>query len=659
MRLFSRKPVLRCKIDGAKAALSRHPKKKDAMFRRRILCVLGLSGLCVLAVAALVRHSTTALAALQPAAQAASTGQTVKPAPVQSSTVLQSNVNLVLVDVVATVHGNPVLTLDRERFHVFEDGKERPIVAFDQRRPAPSQAPALARQIQQQIASLPSNTYTNLPVYPSTGVTNVLLLDALNTPVKDQQEARVEMIQYLSNIKPGTELAVFTLASHLQLVEGFTTDAAKLAEALKSRKAASSQSVLQEPQDSSAQMQLEKEAASLEQSGNPPIFTIQSIEQFEADLTTFQMDLRVRMTLDAFDELARYLGGVPGRKNLIWFSGSFPITLDPDQSQTSYRNAESYADAIRQTDDLLTAARVAVYPIDARGLMTSPTLDVAYQPSQNSIGASGHGRASTRSAGGNINSDDTKFLNQNEEEHDSMKTVADETGGRAFYNLDDLKTAVAEAVDNGDSFYTLGFVPRGKLNGQYRRIKVEVDGGHYELSYRKGYYADTPGRPSSHNPGAATPMESAILHGAPDATQVIFAARVLPATDPAFAGIKMAKGVVGEMASSLKGPLRRYFVDFTVDPTTVAFTQAPDGSHQAQLEFALMGYDPDGNRVNYYGQSFQLDLSAERYASTLRYGVRVRLPLDLPASSDSLRMAVLDETTQHTGSLEIPLRISK
>ena len=39
---------------------------------------------------------------------------------------------------------------------------------------------------------------------------------------------------------------------------------------------------------------------------------------------------RVRITLTAFQDLARYLAGYPGRKNVMWISGAFPIVLFPD-----------------------------------------------------------------------------------------------------------------------------------------------------------------------------------------------------------------------------------------------------------------------------------------------------------------------------------------
>jgi len=297
--------------------------------------------------------------------------------------------------------------------------------------------------------------------------------------------------------------------------------------------------------------------------------------------------------------------------------------------------------------------------VDARGLMNSPTVDAAYTPSGNTMTVSNRGRGSSHGMEQNVASDVTKFENQNAEEHDSMKTLAEETGGKAFYNGNDLKDAVAEAVENGDSYYTIGFVPAGKLNGKYRRIKVEIDDGHYDLAYRRGYYADPTNKPSDHNPGVPSPIDEATLHGAPPATQIIFAARVLPATDPAFAKVKMTKGAIGEMAKSLKGPLHRYFVDFTVDPTTVAFNPAMGGERDAQIEFVLMAYDADGNRVNYLDNGFQISLNAARYAFTMSHGIRAQMALDLPAGAGFLRVAVLDLTTQHAGSLEVPLTVPR
>jgi len=130
---------------------------------------------------------------------------------------------------------------------------------------------------------------------------------------------------------------------------------------------------------------------------------------------------------------------------------------------------------------------------------------------------------------------------------------------------------------------------------------------------------------------------------------VIFAARVLPATDPAFAGVKM----------EMKGPLRLYIVDFTVDPTTVTFNSAAEDAHEAQLEFVLTAYDRDGNRVNYVDKGFQINLNPERYTWTLDHGLHARIALDVPAAQTSLRIAVQDLNASRVGSLEVSLSAAK
>ena len=55
------------------------------------------------------------------------------------------------------------------------------------------------------------------------------------------------------------------------------------------------------------------------------------MEQFQRDNDSVQSQLRAKYTLDAMNALARYLVGFHGRKNLVWFSGSFPINILPYQ----------------------------------------------------------------------------------------------------------------------------------------------------------------------------------------------------------------------------------------------------------------------------------------------------------------------------------------
>lgn len=587
------------------------------------------------------------------------------PSPASPATVLHAQTNLVLVDVVVLDRGKPVHGLSKSRFHVFEDGHEQAISSFDEHQPPVM--PPNAAKVTADIAALPPHTYTNVSPYPDTGTVNVLLLDALNTPLADQQQARKDMVEYLTKIPQGTPVAIFTLASRLQLVTGFTTNAAQLADAVKTR-SASSQSVVLEEQADSTQSVMDSQIANMEMDGLPSD-AIGALQEFEADFTAFQTNLRVQMTLDAFQELARYLSGVPGRKNVIWFSGSFPITIDPDPSlPRSFRNVEEYATQIRQTGSLLTAARVAVYPVDARGLFTSPTTAVNYTPappapaSRPARGGSVQRGTPPGTGGDPVQKDYTKFLNQTAEEHESMDTIAEETGGKAFYNANNLKAAAEDAIEDGSSYYTIAYDPGPqKFDGSFRRIKVSVEKGSFKLAFRNGYYADPAYGPGMgiQNPEGANLIRSAILHGAPPSTQLHFMARVLPATDPLLKDAKIPDGPAGKMAASIKGTPHRYVIDMDIDPRGFLFSDAPDGGHETKMEFVLVDYDTDGNVLNSQDQAMDVTLKTQQYETILKGGLHARIFIDVPAGRESLRIAVQDLNAGRAGSLEVPLMVRK
>jgi VWFA-related protein len=617
------------------------------MSQFRTVAALVFAGLLISAALA------TGQATPSPSTQPPAGPETAVPA-----TVLHANANLVLVDVVVTDHGKAVHGLDRSRFHILENGKEQPISAFDEHRPPAASADTA--ELKAKIAQLPPHTYTNIPVYPDAGVVNVLLLDGLNTPMVNQAEARRQMIQYLGTITPGTSLAIFSLSSQLRLVEGFTTDAARLATVLKSRAASSSQSALLDTPGHSVQQDIENQLGTMAGANQPPSpETVAALQQFESDLTATQTDLRVRLTLDAMQQLARYLSAIPGRKNLIWFSASFPISLNPDPDQPlPFLAVRTYEDDVRKTSELLTAARVAVYPVDARGMMTQSTTDAAYSPNQAKLTVNSGGKVSAMNDSNVVHDYDT-FMTQTMEEHGSMQQIAQETGGTASINSNDLKAAVASAVENGASYYSIAFAPgRKKLDGQFRRIQIRLDTGGYTLAYRRGYYADATNKPSAHNPGTTSIIDSAALHGAPPATQVLFLARVLPATDPAFQRIPISNTPSGEMAASLKGPTRCYLVDLTVDPHGLVFNEDAGGVRQAQVEFVLEAYDSDGKRENYVDRSYAINIKPEDFAQKMETGVRARLALDLPEGHSFMRVAVEDLIAGHAGSLEVPVTVA-
>lgn len=597
--------------------------------------------------------SQTAPAAPAPAAppQSSTAGAT----PQATAPVIHANTNLVLLDVVVTDRGSAVHSIDRSRFHVVEDGKEQTISSFEEHEPAPVPTQAY------KPAALPPHTYSNAPLYPQASAFNVLLLDGLNTPLDKQTDVRRQMVEYMSKIAPGTSLAVFTLASRLRMITGFTTDASQMTKALENAKTTPRTSDvvgsgLAVSSDTDTTLDnFTGSSASGDWGG--------MLEQWDADITAFQDDERIRMTLDAFQQLALYLGGIPGRKNIIWFSASFPIGLDPDPTmRNGFDAARTFAKEIRETNENLTAARVSVYPVDARGLMNFNTIDASYTPGGGiaSGGSGGFGRSRAPGMGNSPMAADTHTAMQtNAEEESTMRQIAKETGGKAYINTNGLKDAVADAIANGSSYYTIAYAPENKnFNGSFRKVQVRVDGSGFNLAYRDGYYADPAEKIVAHEATQITPIVAATLHGAPPATQILFNTRVLPATDPHFRDTKFSETPAGQDAAQLKGPLHRTVVDLLVDPRGLDFATAQDGTRMDNVEFVLVAYDGDGKRVNYVDRPAPIGLDAEHYARVRASGFPVRMELDLPAGVFSLRIAVYDLNSGHIGSLEVPLQVA-
>jgi len=563
-----------------------------------------------------------------------------------SGVVLRSNTNLVLLDVVVDEKGRAAHSIDKRRFHVFEDGKEREISSLDEHITADG-----AQPLKQTV--LPAHVYSNQPLYPAQAAVNVLLLDGLNTTALDQMRTRQQMLEYLGTIPPGTPLAIFTLTSKLRLVQGFTTEPATLVAALKSSKALPQQTTLQDAELTGSPVSVANGGSMSEGGGDGSgLRTPGALQLFASDIAAVQTDLRVRTTMDALRSLARYLDGIPGRKNLIWFSGSFPVSMDPEKvTSDSFRGMQDYSEELRKTSVAMNAARVAVYPVDARGLMTLPSYDVAYRPS-NSANRGGQSSAMAR--------DNNAATDSLLAEHFAMEQLAEDTGGRAFVNTGDFKGAVAEAIGHGGSYYSLAFTPATKGEpGKFHKLRVKVDGGSYVLAYRHGYFADDRGMQGSRLGNGL--MNEATQRGVPQATEIVFEARVLAADGPELKDEPTVRsgGSAGAMAASFKGLAKRYVVDVRLDAASLAFSTDAQGTRKAQVELALVAYDGDGVRVNTVDQGLGLNLTSEQYLRMTRSGIPLRALIDLPGGPVFLRVAIRDIGAAKVGSLEVPLMVAK
>ena len=166
----------------------------------------------------------------------------------------------------------------------------------------------------------------------------VLLMDSLNTQTANQQQGRAHMIQLLRTLPPDTPIAVFLLGSSLRILQGFTSDGRLLRAALD--QAVTGAIIEQDPRDDTQQPLQphpgRRTAVWLPDLGWRP--RLGEFLDFEKEEYAGTFDLRAKETLGALAQIGQYLSGIPGRKNLIWVSESFPISIapDPDTGNNSF-----------------------------------------------------------------------------------------------------------------------------------------------------------------------------------------------------------------------------------------------------------------------------------------------------------------------------------
>jgi VWFA-related protein len=558
---------------------------------------------------------------------------------------IKTKVRLVVVDVVVTNgKGDPIPDLKKTDFEVIEDGKQQAVSSFEEHKGVPP--------TQIKMPPMPPGVYTNFPLTQTADSVNILLLDALNTPSTDQSYVHSEMLKYLKTIPAGTRVGVFTLASRLQMLQGVTSDSSELLAAINSDKAATRQSPLlpstvEKDSDQSRIDFLTNEAMG---AVTPPdqvmgaTDPISATKQFLADTALYQTESRISMTLQALQQLARYLKDVPGRKNLIWFSGSFPAGIVPDSELPDpFSAGRNFQEDIRKTTDLLTAAQVAMYPIAAEGL----AMDTAFQINGREITQK---RVSV-AAQDSIQQSRKDRMNR-DTGHAAMEQLAKDTGGQAFYNTNGLNDAFRRVINNGTRYYTLAYAPtNANMDGKYRHIQVKLLNAKDTLAYRRGYYADdldsalTAGqKPDS------DPLMQLMGRNLPNYSQILYKILVKPANPQPAADAPRAGS-----NPDLKGPITRYGVDFAVAVDDLKLDPAPDGARNGNVEVMLIAYDREGKPLNLVVSKGDLHVLPKEYASAQQGGLQIHKEIDVPQGDVFLRTGVYDLKSSSAGTLGVPL----
>lgn len=344
-----------------------------------------------------------------------------------------------------------------------------------------------------------------------------------------------------------------------------------------------------------------------------------------ADLEDLQRSFNASATLRTIRQLADFMSGVRGRrKALVLFSEG----IDYDIADViNNPGASAVIDDTRDAIGAATRANVSIYSVDPRGLSAA------------GFGADSPGPPAD--ADPSFRLDSTGLMREARLEEASLRTLAEETGGFAAVNSNDLATAFDRIQRDNSNYYVLGYYPvNDRRDGKFRKIEVKVSRPGVEVRSRKGYMAPRgkPAPASAVEATAGTPPVLRDLLGSP-----------LP-----IPGIRIAA-----TAAAFKGKGQDAAVNLVVqaDGRDLSFKEK-DGKFDGALDMAVVAVDETaGKSRGGLNHVLNMPLLAATYQQVVRNGLRITSRMDLPPGRYQLRIGMVDTHNNRTGSVHLDLEV--
>jgi VWFA-related protein len=532
-------------------------------------------------------------------------GQTPAAPAKEETPVLRVATRLVQVNVIVQdKKGEPVADLTRDDFVLLEQGKEQPIRIF---------SVESSRSLPTRAEPLPADTFSNRLEH-RTGVptsVTVILLDGLNTRFEDQAYAKDQIIKFLKQLQPQDRVALYTLGRELRILHDFTNDAQALLRSLGRYKGRISTELTasEPPEPDTGPSPLDDW---LSEAGREIREAAQRMREGEQRIADFYTINRAQQTLKALEAIANHLSRIPGRKNLIWVSGSFPFSIGLDAPygpDSAPRERRTFSLETERTARALSSANLAIYPVDARGLVGLPTFS-----------------AERRTPGNTMS-----MMSSLRRTHDTMNILAERTGGQAFYNTNNINGAIRRSIEDSRVTYVLGYYPtHGKWDGKFHEITVKVKRPGLRIRHRRGYFAF-----------AEHPIDD-------KERQAALRDAVWSPLDATALGVLVHIGTVKIQGTD------QLEVTIYIDPRDITLAEK-NGRWTGALDFLFLQRNAEGRELTGINDRADLQLKRETYEQVVKNGMKLTRHLELKPNAYQLRIVVRDQSTGALGSVNIPL----
>lgn len=485
--------------------------------------------------------------------------------------------------IVVDKHGSPVTGLTKDDFVVLDNKMPRAIQSFstDKTEVRPSSE-----------RTLPPDTYSN-EIDRGGGLPSnltIILLDSLNTEFVDRAFPRTQIRKLLLTLQPQDSVALYALGSRLRVLHDFTSDASSLVAALKDNRD-------EDLMDVDVPQPAQANALNHHMDGLTEEIVSLHVAQIAQN--------RIAATAEALRTIAAHVSYLPGRKNLVWISADFPFYLESNNLQRLPDGKKlAYPTETEMVERALTNAHIAVYPIDARGLVAGGLDEIA--------GESVDKRAAEMAASSN------------------MDALARRTGGRAYRDTNGIAGSIRQTIDGSRVTYQLGFYPENVVwDGTFHKFQVKVNRHDVQVQVRDGYFALA-------EPNLTPVMVRGLMSQA--------ARSQLDAT-----GIRFSVHVVAASAAENKLNL-----SFSLDPSQFAFL-SQNGELKDAVDIAFIAMDANNHVLESTIMPLPFTIDAETYEALVKSGLPLTREVAIPMNASELRVIVYDEGNSQIGSVRVPL----
>ena len=514
-----------------------------------------------------------------------------QPANQRPTATFRSSVDLVTVNVVVRdKNGNIVRGLTRDDFTITEDGRPQTVSTFDFEEIATSAVEAAPVEIPTILGSVgrASAAVAAAPAAPAPSIDMhgrrviALFFDLSSMQPEEVTRSAASAREYIDKrLTPSDMVAIVTLSTTLQVVQEFTSDRALLLQTIDRLSGVEG-------------MGFEETAAADATDDTATAFSAD-----DAEFALFNTDRR----LQAIQALIEAMAPIEQKKSLIYFSGGM--------TQSGLDNRV----AIRTVTDRAVRSNVSIYAADSRGLQ-------ALGPAGDATQASTRGQSafSGRAVSARF---DSMSASQ-----DALTAMAEDTGGRAFFDQNDFKSVFDRVVADTSAYYLLGFSSTNpSKDGRFRRIRVSLKRSDLKLEYRAGYYA---GRDFAHS-------------GKEDREQQL--------QEQLFSDLSVTDLPVYASSAYFRIKGDRYFVPlWVVVPVSKLPIDKTKANAKATLDLLAVVRDPQQRPIARIRDTINLSVSPTEEVQ--RKNVQYQTDLELPPGLFQLKVVVRENETGQLGSFE-------